>query len=156
MDKDENLFEDQVEEDDDLLYICRPPCTRSFMTCSPSWASFVVTRPPSPNAPRFLVGKKLNAPASPTEPAPPAADLAPTACAASSRTKTPCCSASALMPNYALVKTLMLSPAPAKVASLDMNVLLSMYPWAYSSYQSNASCGILISACSFIFISSLI
>ncbi len=40
---------------------------------SASFGSSVVTAPPSPKAPIFLLGKKLCAPASPSEPAPPPA-----------------------------------------------------------------------------------
>ena len=37
---------------------------------------------------------------------------------------------------------LMLNPSAPSPARRDMNVRRSIRPWAYSSYQSNASCGI--------------
>ena len=41
-------------------FLAREPWKRSIRTRSASSASLVATRPPSPSAKRFLVGKKLN------------------------------------------------------------------------------------------------
>ena len=60
-------------------------------------SSFVVSSPASPNAPRFFVGKKLNAPKSPRLPTHRPCCVAPTACAASSMTLSPCFRARALI-----------------------------------------------------------
>ena len=49
-------------------YLGLMPCTRMSTSFSASASSFVVTRPPSPNAPRFLVGKKEKHPKAPRPP----------------------------------------------------------------------------------------
>ena len=70
---------------------------RNNIARSASASLFVVSNPASPNAPRFLVGKKLNAPKSPSPPTRRPPWDAPTAWAASSMTLRPCLRASALM-----------------------------------------------------------
>ena len=62
------------------------PCVRRSRACFASPSSFVSSRPASPNAPRFLLGKNEKQPAAPSPPS--SRDLydAPIACAASSTT----------------------------------------------------------------------
>ena len=73
------------------------PWERSRETVVARSARGVVTSPPSPQAPRFLLGKKEKAAASPRVPACSPFQVAPMAWAASSTTQSPCSLAIALM-----------------------------------------------------------
>ena len=76
--------------------LSREPWKRSIRTRSSSSGSLVTTAPPSPNAPRFLLGKNENVEIVPSAPARrPSAAIEPAACAASSSTGTPSASISA-------------------------------------------------------------
>ena len=73
------------------------PWKRSVRTVSASASSFVVTAPPSPNAPRFLDGKNEKVASVPSAPVRrPSARRVPADCAASSITGTPSASISAI------------------------------------------------------------
>ena len=72
-------------------FLSREPWKRSSLTRSPSSVSVAATRPPSPSANRFFVGKKLNVEAMPVVAMP----AAPKACAASSTIGTPSAASSA-------------------------------------------------------------
>ena len=71
------------------------PWKRSSRIRASSSASFVVTAPPSPNAPRFFDGKNEKVAIVPSAPGRPSAASEPAACAASSTTGTPSASISA-------------------------------------------------------------
>ena len=84
------------------------PWKRSSRIRASSSASFVVTAPPSPNAPRFFDGKNENVAIVPSAPGRPAAASEPAACAASSTTGTPSASISAIgatLPNRCTAMT---------------------------------------------------
>src|SRR2546426_194524 len=70
------------------MYFGSMPCMRSSRTSCASAASLVVTRPASPNAPRFFEGKNEKQASAPNAPAWRPLYLAPMACAASSITGT--------------------------------------------------------------------